>query len=110
MSANNPEQTALNLDQLRARLEQGKGPEYWRSLEEVAQTPEFKAFLDDEFANRAPDWLDPANRRSFLKVMGASMALAGLAACTKQPKETIVPYVRQPEEFVPAGRCSTRLP
>ena len=101
MSAPNPEKTALNLDQLRARLEQGKGPDYWRSLEEVAETPEFQAFLDDEFANRSPDWLDPNNRRTFLKVMGASMALAGLAACTKQPKEVIVPYVRQPEEFVP---------
>jgi molybdopterin-containing oxidoreductase family iron-sulfur binding subunit len=101
MSAKNSEKTALNLDQLRARLEQGKGPQYWRSLEEVAETPEFQAFLEDEFADRTPDWLDPANRRSFLKVMGASLALAGLAACTKQPKEVIVPYVRQPEEFVP---------
>src|SRR5262249_49912770 len=36
-----------------------------------------------------------------LKLMGASLALAGVSACTKQPKETIVPYVRQPEDFVP---------
>ena len=33
--------------------------------------------------------------------MGASLAFAGITACTKQPKETIVPYVRQPEDFVP---------
>ena len=33
--------------------------------------------------------------------MGASLALAGVTACTKQPAEVIVPYVRQPEEFVP---------
>ncbi len=76
-------------------------PAYWRSLEELAQTEEFLKFLEDEFPNRAPDWLDPKNRRTFLKVMGASMGLAGLAACTKQPPETIVPYVRQPEEFIP---------
>ncbi|MGI8743158.1 MAG: TAT-variant-translocated molybdopterin oxidoreductase [Bryobacteraceae bacterium] len=91
----------LDLDKLRDRLASAQGPQYWRSLEEIAETDEFQKFLEDEFPNRAPDWLEPANRRTFLKVMGASMALAGLAACTKQPKETIVPYVRQPEEFIP---------
>ena len=45
--------------------------------------------------------MDPANRRNFLKLMGASLAMAGITACTKQPRETIVPYVRQPEDFVP---------
>jgi molybdopterin-containing oxidoreductase family iron-sulfur binding subunit len=90
-----------DLDKIRKLLEDGKGPQYWRSLEEVAETPEFQAFLEDEFPNRTPDWMEPANRRAFLKVMGASLALAGVSACTKQPKETIVPYVRQPEEFVP---------
>src|SRR6476660_4275280 len=44
---------------------------------------------------------DPVERRTFLKLMGASMALAGAAACTRQPAEHIVPYVRQPEEMVP---------
>src|SRR5437016_8246409 len=98
-SAHNP--ARLDLAKLRARLDQARGPQYWRSLEELAQTEEFQKFLEDEFPNRAPDWLDPSHRRTFLKVMGASMALAGLAACTRQPHETIVPYVRQPEEFVP---------
>ncbi len=74
---------------------------YWRSLEELAQTDEFRAFVDDEFPNRAIDWNDSASRRRFLTLMGASIALAGSTACTVQPKETIVPYVRQPEEFVP---------
>src|SRR5438105_4573064 len=91
----------LDLAKLRARLDEARGPEYWRSLEELAQTGDFQTFLEDEFPNRAEDWLDPTHRRTFLKVMGASLALAGLAACTKQPRETIVPYVRQPEEFVP---------
>src|SRR6266567_4637135 len=45
--------------------------------------------------------LDAVSRRGFLKLMGASMALAGMTACTKQPLEPIVPYVRQPEEVVP---------
>ncbi|MCU1339117.1 MAG: 4Fe-4S ferredoxin, iron-sulfur binding domain protein, partial [Bryobacterales bacterium] len=55
---------------------------------------------DDEFPDRTPDWNDEASRRRFLRLMGASIALAG-SACTKQPKETIVPYVRQPEQFLP---------
>ncbi len=76
-------------------------PQYWRSLEELAMTEEFRVYVEDEFPNRTPDWNDPASRRRFLKLMGASIALAGASACTVQPKETIVPYVRQPEEFVP---------
>ncbi|HMD48618.1 MAG TPA: TAT-variant-translocated molybdopterin oxidoreductase, partial [Bryobacteraceae bacterium] len=95
------EKPALDLSKIRARLESAHGPEYWKSLEELADTEEFRAFVDDEFAGRSPEWLNPANRRNFLKVMGASLAFAGITACTKQPKETIVPYVRQPEEFVP---------
>jgi len=92
---------ALDLDKIRARLDGAQGPVYWKSLEELAETDEFKAFLEDEFAVRTTDFLEPANRRNFLKLMGASLALAGVTACTKQPKELIVPYVRQPEEFVP---------
>ncbi len=75
---------------------------YWRSLEERADTEDFRKFVDDEFPNRTPDWNDPGSRRRFLTLMGASVALAGgLAGCTKQPKEVIVPYVRQPEELIP---------
>ncbi len=92
---------ALDLTKIRARLEAAQGPQYWKSLEELAETEEFQAFVEDEFAGRSPDWINPAHRRSFLKLMGASLAFAGLTACTKQPKEVIVPYVRQPEEYVP---------
>src|SRR4051812_11003728 len=76
-------------------------PQYWRSLEELASTEEFRAFVDDEFPNRTPDWNNPGSRRKFLQLMGASIGLAGLSACTKQPKELIVPYVKSPEELVP---------
>src|SRR5687767_14089902 len=86
---------------LRARLEGTRGREYWRSLEAVAETPEFQQYLHREFPENASEWLDPVGRRSFLKLMGASMALAGVSACTRQPDEAIVPYVRQPEELVP---------
>jgi molybdopterin-containing oxidoreductase family iron-sulfur binding subunit len=87
--------------ELRRRLEGTRGREYWRSLEALAETAEFKQFLHREFPHNASEWLDPVGRRGFLKVMGASLALAGVSACTRQPEEAIVPYVRQPEELVP---------
>jgi molybdopterin-containing oxidoreductase family iron-sulfur binding subunit len=90
-----------DLEALRGRLEATRGREYWRSLESLAETPEFKEFLHREFPQNASEWLDPVGRRSFLKLMGASLALAGVSACTRQPDEEIIPYVRQPEEEVP---------
>jgi MoCo/4Fe-4S cofactor protein with predicted Tat translocation signal len=90
-----------DLEALRGRLEATRGRQYWRSLEALAETPEFKEFLHREFPHNASEWLDPVGRRGFLKLMGASLALAGVSACTRQPDEEIVPYVRQPEEEVP---------
>ena len=90
-----------DIQALRAKLEGTRGRNYWRSLEAVAETPEFKEFLHREFPQNASEWLDPVGRRGFLKLMGASLALAGVSACTRQPEEAIVPYVRQPEELVP---------
>ncbi len=77
------------------------GRTYWRSLEELADTPEFQELLHREFPENASTFTDPVGRRQFLKLMSASLALAGVGACTRQPAETIVPYVRQPEELVP---------
>jgi len=89
------------IEALRARVEGTRGREYWRSLEALAGTPEFQEYLHREFPENASEWLDPVGRRGFLKLMGASLALAGVSACTRQPDEIIVPYVRQPEELVP---------
>ncbi len=91
----------IDIQAVRARLEQQGGPQVWRSLESVAETDEFKNYLHREFPTNASEWLDPVGRRSFLKLMSASMALAGVTACTVQPTELIVPYVRQPEEQIP---------
>ncbi|HEX8651609.1 MAG TPA: TAT-variant-translocated molybdopterin oxidoreductase [Pyrinomonadaceae bacterium] len=77
------------------------GKEYWRSLEELADTDEFQEFLAREYPQQAEEWHDAVGRRTFLKLMGASLALAGLSNCTYQPPELIVPYVRQPEAEVP---------
>ena len=46
------------------------------------------------------EWVDSVSRRGFMKLMGASLALAGLTGCTKQPDEPIYPYVKQPEDLV----------
>src|SRR4030095_7374987 len=54
-----------------------------------------------EFPQQAETWDNAVERRTFLKVMGASLALAGLSGCVFQPAEKIVPYVKQPEETVP---------
>jgi MoCo/4Fe-4S cofactor protein with predicted Tat translocation signal len=74
---------------------------FWRSLEEQAGDPAFQELLYNEFPSQIEAISDPVQRRTFLKLMGASLALAGVTACTKQPVEKIVPYVRQPEELIP---------
>ena len=91
----------LDLVQVRERLSTLKGKQYWRSLEELAETPAFTEMLHREFPRQAAVWEDGVSRRNFLHLMGASLALAGLSGCTKQPPENIIPYVRQPEEIVP---------
>ncbi len=91
-----------DLADIRARVRGTGGKQYWRSLESLADTPEFQQYLHREFPENATEWIDPVGRRSFLKLMSASLALAGVsAACTVQPEELIVPYVRQPEEEIP---------
>jgi len=91
----------LDLATVKAEIEQTTGPEYWRSLEELAGTEEFQEMLHREFPKGASEWLDTFSRRGFLKTMGASMALAGLTGCTRMPVTEIVPYVKQPENVVP---------
>ncbi len=90
-----------DLASMRESLAGASGPEYWRSLEELANTEAFQEYLHREFPEAASEFTDPVGRRQFLRLMGASLALAGVSACTKQPAEVIVPYVRAPEEIVP---------
>src|SRR5215831_13469006 len=92
---------SLELEAVRKKLADAKGPKYWRTLEELADQRAFGELLEREFPRQASEWVDPVSRRGFLKLAGASMALAGLAGCTRQPLEQILPYVRQPEELVP---------
>src|ERR1700757_4476038 len=91
----------LDLDTARAQIAGTKGPEYWRSLEELAGSPDFQEILHREFPKGASEWLDSVSRRGFLQLMGASLAMAGMTGCTKLPLQEIVPYVRQPEQVIP---------
>ncbi|MDQ1470758.1 MAG: hypothetical protein QOJ99_2238 [Bryobacterales bacterium] len=93
----------LNLEVIQKQLEKAKGPTYWRSLDELLAKDGFQDYLHREFPRQAGEWLDDDGRRNFLKIMGASLALAGLSACTKQPTEYIMPYVVEPEKAV-AGK------
>ncbi len=95
----------LTLDEVRAKLASENGGQkrkkkFWRSVDELADAPEFAQLVNEEFPSQASEWIDPVSRRSFLKVMGASMALAGLAGCTKQPDEPIMPYIQAPEDLI----------
>ncbi len=95
------QESFVDLSLVRRRLAGAAGRRYWKSLEELAETPGFESFLTREFPEQASEWTDPSGRREFLRIMGASMALAGLTACTRQPEERIVPYVKSPEQMVP---------
>ena len=77
-----------------------KGKDYWRSLDQLADTPEFNSFLKREFPLGASEFDNSWSRRKFLTLMGASLAMAGLASC-RRPVEKIVPYVERPEEVIP---------
>ena len=90
----------MTLAEVRAELKGTKGKRFWRSLDELAGTEEFEKAVEQEFPSAAQEWVDPVSRRGFMKLMGASMALAGLAGCTKQPDEPIFPYIKQPEDLV----------
>ncbi len=77
-------------------------PKFWRSLDELTDSEDIKVWLHREFPEKASEFTDPDGRRQFLQLMGASVALAGLSsACTRQPAEAIVPYVKAPEQFIP---------
>ena len=88
-------------ERIRAQLSGKTGRAFWRSLDEIAETPAFRAFVEAEFPSLAPA-KGEVDRRSILKVMAASFALAGLTGCDSQPDEQALPYVEAPE-FLTAG-------
>jgi MoCo/4Fe-4S cofactor protein with predicted Tat translocation signal len=91
----------MALETARQKLDGARGPKYWRTLEELSGDPSFTAMVENEFPRYVSEWTDGVSRRNFLKLSAASLAIAGLSACTRQPEEAIVPYVNQPEELIP---------
>ncbi|MCU1342746.1 MAG: quinol:cytochrome c oxidoreductase iron-sulfur protein precursor [Candidatus Acidoferrum typicum] len=91
----------VDIATLRNAKSDGNTPRFWRSLDELADTPEFRDHAENEFPHGANDPNATLDRRELLKVMAASAAFAGLTGCTKLPTQHIVPYVRQPEQIIP---------
>jgi MoCo/4Fe-4S cofactor protein with predicted Tat translocation signal len=83
--------------------EPDNGKRYWRSLDELSATPEFRQWLEREFPDRTAELADDEwSRRGFLKLMGASMALAGvgLTSC-RRPEMHLVPFTKGVEWTIP---------
>ena len=87
------------------------GKKYWQTLDELADTPNFRKFVEREFSAHAPEMLDAGSRRTVLKVMAASLGLAGLTACSR-PVEKILPFARGVEDYIPGKPVfySTSMP
>jgi MoCo/4Fe-4S cofactor protein with predicted Tat translocation signal len=90
------------LDAARQKVTESRGPRFWKSFEELAQKESYPAFLAQQFPRQAAEYeVSGLSRRRLFELSAATMALAGLASCTRQPFERVVPYVKQPEEVVP---------
>jgi molybdopterin-containing oxidoreductase family iron-sulfur binding subunit len=87
-----------------SKIEQNMTKRYWRSLDDLASTRQFRESSAREFPEGAEELaLDGVSRRSFLGLMGASMGLSGLvgAGCIRKPTQYILPYTRRPEDLLP---------
>src|SRR5260370_14751297 len=91
----------VDIAALRHASSEGNTPRFWRSVDELASTPEFRDHAENEFPHGANDPVGTLDRRELMRVMAASAAFAGLTGCTKLPTQRIVPYVRQPEQIIP---------
>src|SRR4051794_10362277 len=94
-------ETKNNFSAIRDKILAQSGKEYWRSVEEFVDAPEFEEFVAREYPHEIEEWDSSLSRRNFVKVMGASLALAGLSGCVIQPSEKIVPYVQAPLGMLP---------
>src|SRR5690349_7225475 len=86
LTQDQPVKQSMSLAAARAELDTKTG---WQSVDDAAAQPNFSRRVEQEFPAHASEWVDPVSRRGFMKLMGASLAMAGLAGCTKQPDEPI---------------------
>ena len=90
----------LDLDTIRAELSETRGAAFWSKINELTESEDFQTLLRQTFPSQTNRWLE-GDRRTFLQLMGGSLGLAGLGACTRQPDEVIAPYSRNPEAIIP---------
>src|SRR5215471_7777532 len=79
------------------------GRKYWRGLDELAETPEFRQWVEREFPQGASEWVDPVSRRHFVQIMSASFLLAGFGLAgsgCRRPEQRILPFSKMPENYV----------
>ena len=79
------------------------GQKYWRSLDQLADSPEFRQWVENEFPQGASEMSDPVTRRGFVKIMSASFLLGGLGVLgsgCRRPEEKILPFSKQPENYI----------
>jgi MoCo/4Fe-4S cofactor protein with predicted Tat translocation signal len=92
----------MNLESQGSKIEPGAGRRYWRSVEQLADTPEFREWLAREFPEGATELTDPVSRRHFVKIMSASFLLAGLGLAgtgCRRPEEHLMPFGKAPEDY-----------
>jgi MoCo/4Fe-4S cofactor protein with predicted Tat translocation signal len=90
----------FDLDVVRRRIAQRGARRFWASIDELLDEARFRTLLTAEFPSAADVISDP-QRRHMLKLMGASLLLAGLGGCSDNRSEQALPYVNQPENVVP---------
>lgn len=82
---------------------ENKTPDFWLGLDDYNNDPAFRKMAEGEFQSsplKEEDGKDGLARREFLKLMGASMALAS-ASCVRRPVQSIIPYAQAPKEITP---------
>ena len=94
------QERTLDLAAVREKLQSKSGKQYWRTLEELAEDPQFTELMHREFPRHASEWDESVDRRDFLKLMAASLAFAGMSGCGRAPEQHVVPYVKQPDGMV----------
>src|SRR5688572_23971916 len=90
-----------NFALMRNKILSENGKQYWRSIDEYVDSSEFEEFVKREYPVHSEDWNTSFSRRNFVKLMGATLAFAGLSGCVIQPAESIVPYVTPNEDMLP---------
>jgi len=79
------------------------GRKYWRSLDDLSRTPEFRQWIEREFPAGASELTDPVSRRHFVKIMSASFLLAGFGLAgsgCRRPEQKILPFSKMPENYI----------